>query len=213
MRRAMSIIPETGTDQYYRVRAVAYSEATLGVDMSKVYDRFLGHLPKPAKILDAGSGSGRDTLAFKNLGYDVDAFDASPELCALSMELTGVPTRVLRFQDFESEPFYDGIWACASLLHVQADELSGVFRSLIHGLKPGGAFYNSFKHGVEERCSEDGRFYQDMDEARLHAVLSSIPDAYPAEIWFSHGEGSWSGRDAWINSIIVKSTETNRSRE
>lgn len=213
MHSAASIETRNGTDRYYREQALAYSEATLGVDMSVVYGRFLGYLPKPAKILDAGSGSGRDTLAFMNLGYDVDAFDASPELCALSAKLTGMPTRVQRFQDFESEPLYDGIWACASLLHVQTDELQDVFRRLIRGLKQGGALYNSFKHGIEERCSEDGRFYQDMDEARLHAVLSCIPDANPAEIWFSHGEGSWGGRDVWINSIIVKSTETKRSRE
>lgn len=124
-----------------------------------------------------------------------------------------MPTRVQRFQDFESEPVYDGIWACASLLHVQADELPDVFRRLIEGLKPGGVLYNSFKHGVDERSSEDGRFYQDMDEERLHAVLSCISGAYPAEIWLSHGEGSWSGRDAWINSIVIKSSEANRSRE
>ena len=213
MRRAMSIIPETGTDRYYRVRAVAYSDATPGVDMSKIYDRFLGYLPKPANILDAGSGSGRDTLAFKNLGYDVDAFDASVELCALSTELTGVPTRLERFQEFESEPIYDGIWACASLLHVQVDELSGVFRRLVQGLKPEGAFYSSFKHGQEERCAEDGRFFQDMDETRLHALLSCISDVSVAEIWISHGEGIWNRREAWINAIVVKRSGPNRNRD
>ena len=213
MPRAMPVAPETGTDRFYRDRAIAYSEATLGVDMSKVYDRFLGYLPKPAKILDAGSGSGRDTLAFKNLGYDVDAFDASPELCALSTELAGVPTRLERFQEFEPEPIYDGIWACASLLHVQAGELSDVFRRLVHGLKPGGAFYSSFKHGLEERSADDGRFFQDMDEVRLHALLSCISDVSVAEIWISRGEGFRIGREAWINAIVVKRTGSNRNRD
>lgn len=213
MTRAALVTTETGTDRFYRNRAIAYSEATLGVDMSDIHDRFLGHLPKPAKILDAGSGSGRDTLAFKNLGHDVDAFDASPELCLLSTELTGVPTRLERFQEFESEPIYDGIWACASLLHVQADELSEVFRRLVQGLKPGGAFYSSFKHGQEERCSEDGRFFQDMDEARLHALLSCISDVLVAEIWVSHGEGFRNGREAWLNAIVVKRSEANRNSD
>ena len=135
------------------------------MDMSKVYERFLGYLPKLAKILDARSGSGRDTLAFKKHGHEVDAFDAAPELCALSTELTGVPMRLEGFQEFETEPLHEGIWACASLLHVQAGELPDVFHSLVQGLKPGVAFYSSFKHGLEERCSADGRFFQDLDEA------------------------------------------------
>ena len=203
---------ESGTDRYYRDHALAYAESTLGEDMSEIYDRFLGHLPKSAKILDAGSGSGRDTLAFKNLGYDVDAFDASPALCAFSTQLTGVPTRVQTFQDFESEPVYDGIWACASLLHVQADELSDAVRRLVHALKHEGAFYMSFKHGSGERHSEDGRFYLDMDEVRLHAVLNGFADARLTDIWVSPGEGSRRGRDAWKNAILVKSPGANSNR-
>ena len=206
------ITTESGTGRYYRDRALAYSKATLGVDMSKIYDRFLGYLPKPARILDAGSGSGRDTLAFKKLGYDVDAFDASPELCALSIERTGVPTRLLRFQEFDSEPLYDGVWACASLLHVPARELSEVFRRLIRGLKPRGAFYSSFKYGLEERYSEDGRFFLDMDSARLHALISCISNASISEIWFSHGEGCRNGQETWINSIVVKRSGANQNR-
>lgn len=212
MLSAASKSAECGTVRYYRDHALAYAESTLDVDMSEIYDHFLGHLPKPAKILDAGSGSGRDTLAFKNLGYDVDAFDASPALCAFSTQLTGVPARVQTFQDFESEPAYDGIWACASLLHVQADELSDAVRRLVHALKPEGALYMSFKHGSGERLSEDGRFYLDMDEVRMHAVMNGVADAHLSEIWVSHGEGSRKGRDAWENAILVKSPGANSNR-
>jgi SAM-dependent methyltransferase len=204
-----SDITESGTDQYYRDHALAYAESTLGVDMSEIYGRFLGYLPRSAKILDAGSGSGRDTLAFKNLGYNVDAFDASPALCAFSTQLTGVPARVQTFQDFESEPVYDGIWACASLLHVRADELDDAVRRLVHALKPEGALYMSFKHGSGERLSADGRFYLDMDEERLRAVLNDVADAHLSEIWVSHGEGSRRGRDAWLNAILVRTPGAN----
>lgn len=195
---------ESGTDQYYRDHALAYAESTLGVDMSEIYGRFLSYLPMPAKLLDAGSGSGRDTLAFKNRGYDIDAFDASQALCVFSTQLTGVPARVQTFQDFQSEPVYDGIWACASLLHVQADELSDAIRRLVHALKPEGALYMSFKHGSGERLSADGRFYLDMDEDRLRAVVNGLADANLSEIWVSHGEGSRRGRDAWLNAILIR---------
>ena len=203
---------ESGTDRYYREQALAYAESTLNVDMSEIYDRFLSYLPKPAKILDAGSGSGRDTLAFRNLGNHVDAFDASPALCAFSTQLTGVPARVQTFQNFESEPVYDGIWACASLLHVQTAELSDAVRRLVHAIKPRGALYMSFKHGSGERLSEDGRFYLDMNETRLQAVLHGVACAHLSEVWVSHGEGSRRGQDAWINAIVVKSSGANCSR-
>lgn len=203
---------ESGTDKYYRDHALAYAESTLGVDMSEIYGRFLDYLPRSAKILDAGSGSGRDTLAFQNLGHNVDAFDASPALCAFSTQLTGVPARVQTFQDFKSEPVYDGIWACASLLHVQADELADAVRRLVHALKPEGALYMSFKHGSGERLSADGRCYLDMDEERLRAVLNDVADAHLSEIWVSHGEGSRRGRDAWLNAILVRTPGANSNR-
>ncbi|GMV63192.1 MAG: hypothetical protein AMXMBFR74_23600 [Parvibaculum sp.] len=209
----MAVAGECGTSKYYEEQASAYSAATLGVDMSEVYVRFLRYLPKHARILDAGSGSGRDTLAFKERGYDVDAFDASPSLCALSTELTGVPARVQRFQEFESELLYEGIWACASLLHVPSNELPDAFRRLVQVLRSGGALYISFKHGPGERYSEDGRFYLDMNEARLRTVLGNIAGMDLAEIWISQGEGGHRGKDAWINAILVKNEEGKGSRE
>ncbi len=211
MLSAASKTTESGTDRCYRDQAVAYAESALGVERSEIYDRFLGSLPKPAKILDVGSGSGRDTLACKNLGCDMDAFDASPALCAFSTQLTGVPARVQRFQDFESAPLYGGIRACASLLHAQADARPDAIRRLVHAFGPEGALYLSFQHGSDERHSEDGRFYLGM-EARLRTVLTCVSDASLSEIWISQGEGSRRGRDAWINAILVKSPGANSNR-
>lgn len=195
---------DKATQDYYERNARAYFESTLQVDLSAIYDRFLRHISAGGLILDAGSGSGRDTLAFLKRGYSVEAFDASPELCALSRQLTGVPTRVLRFQDFESPPKYDGIWACASLLHVPKAELEDAIARLIAALKPGGAFYLSFKHGEGERVSEDGRFYLDLDEPRLRKLFAAFPDMALIDIWGSTGEGTHEGKDEWLNAIAFK---------
>ena len=48
--------------------------------MESLYRPFLAELPGGTRILDVGCGSGRDTLAFKNKGYHVDAIDYSEEL-------------------------------------------------------------------------------------------------------------------------------------
>ena len=54
------------TITYYDEHAKEYVQRTLDVDLSHLYDRFLKHIPPGGHILDAGSGSGRDTLYFLN---------------------------------------------------------------------------------------------------------------------------------------------------
>jgi trans-aconitate methyltransferase len=69
-------------------------------------------------ILDAGCGSGRDSSYFLDKGFDVSAFDASAELAKLASQLIHRPVTVCQFNEYESDKPFDGIWACASLLHV-----------------------------------------------------------------------------------------------
>jgi len=195
---------ETLSQAYYDRNAVEYATATRDVDASALYDRFLKYLPPKARILDAGSGSGRDTLAFLARGYDVDAFDSSSALCELSTQLTGIRTRHLRFQDFEGVDQYDGIWACASLLHVPQHELTDAIQRLVRSLKDHGVIYMSFKHGAGERISADGRFYSDMNAAQLKSLFEDIPVAELLDVWITQGEGSFKGHTEWLNAIARK---------
>lgn len=194
------------SQDYYAQHADEYATSTLDLDLTPIYDRFLAYLPKGVLVLDAGSGSGRDTLAFLKRGYVVKAFDASPELSAFSSRLTGVPTRVLRFQEFDDVSRYDGIWACASLLHVPKVELHDALVRLVLALKPGGVLYTSFKHGSDERIAADGRFYSDVTEEELTALLSTIPDIRIEEIWLSEGESRLKGKGDWVNAIVRRVT-------
>lgn len=200
--------PQTSNEKisqaYYDRNAIEYAAATRDVDVSELYERFLKYLPPNASILDAGSGSGRDTLAFIGRGYDVDAFDSSRALCQLSTQLTGVNARNLRFQDFEDVDQYDGIWACASLLHVPRYELTDAVQRLVRSLKDRGVIYMSFKHGSGERISADGRLYTDMNAAELRSLFEDIPEAELLEIWITQGEGSFKGHAEWLNAIACK---------
>ena len=81
---------QSDTLRYYKVRQDSFVEGTLGADMSEAQGRFLARLQKGAYILDFGCGSGRDTKAFLDLGYRVDASDGSPELCQKASEYTGI---------------------------------------------------------------------------------------------------------------------------
>lgn len=107
------------TSQYYNDHATTFFEATVGVDMGPLHARFLQNIPAGGRILDAGCGSGRDARAFKDLGFEVEAFDASPELAKLASTHLGHTVRVRTFSDVSEVHAYDGIWACASLLHLR----------------------------------------------------------------------------------------------
>ena len=162
------------TLDYYNLNANKYFESTISADMSYQYDFFLKHLQKKGKILDLGCGSGRDTLYFKKLGYDVDAIDGSIELCKLARHYTGVDVQCMEFKDFHEKDFYDGIWACASLVHLNHDDFYTVLSKIKESLKDDGICYIAFKSGVGEEYLDDGRYYSYLEPEEFYRMLSSL---------------------------------------
>lgn len=151
------------TIQFYNEHAGEYAEGTINADMAECRIRFLKYITPGAKILDAGCGSGRDTIAFLSAGYEVDAFDASEKMCRIASEKTGINVENRRFEELEGSEKYDGIWACASLLHVKKEKLPDVLSRLNQLLKQNGVLYVSFKYGDKERVDEE-RYFCDLTE-------------------------------------------------
>ncbi|HEY5716200.1 MAG TPA: class I SAM-dependent methyltransferase, partial [Psychromonas sp.] len=149
--------------QYYDNNAQNFYDSTITVNMQSLYRKFLPLIPAAGSILDAGCGAGRDSKAFLDLGFDVDAFDASEKLALLASELTGRKIAVDLFQTYKNNKTFDAIWACASLLHVPLKELPAVFSSLSGMLKTDGLFYCSFKYG-EGEVLRNGRLFTDLNE-------------------------------------------------
>lgn len=170
--------------------------------MSELYRPFVAHLKPGARILDAGCGSGRDAKAFSEMGYEVEAFDASAELVELARQHTGLPVKQMRFEEVTEVERYDGIWCCASLLHVPLAELPGVMAQLAKALKPGGVWYLSFKYGSGER-EKDGRRFTDMDEAGFAEVLSELSGIEVMKCWQTHDQRP-ERDDSWINLVLSK---------
>ena len=86
---------------YYDAHAKEYAALTVKADMSPAYDRFLAYLPAGAAILDAGCGSGRDSLCFMKKGYDVTMLDASEAMCKCAEALTGQKALCMGFHEIE----------------------------------------------------------------------------------------------------------------
>lgn len=188
---------------FYEHHAARYCRATRDIDITAVRAAFLAHLPMGGRILDAGCGSGRDGRAFLDAGYVVAAFDGSAPLAELAGSHIGQPVRVLDFREVDWQSEFDGVWACASLLHVPWTELPGVVGRLVAALKPGGVLYMSFKHGRGERVAADGRFFLDLDEAGLDELLAAVPRLTLIECWRSPDQLG-GDRPDWLNALARK---------
>jgi SAM-dependent methyltransferase len=159
---------------YYDDGALKYFERTLAVDMAGARERLTWRLRAGSHILDAGCGSGRDSKAFLDAGFKVTAFDASAPLAALASSYIGQPVQVLRFQDVTWTECFDGIFACASLLHLDDKDLAGALHRLVRSLRPRGEFVALFKHGTGIRWDADtARLFNDMNDARAKEFLSA----------------------------------------
>ncbi len=190
------------TIRYYDKNAEKFYADTINADMSKCRDRFLKWIKQGKKILDAGCGSGRDVLAFLEAGYEVEAFDASLEMCRIASEITGIHVSCLRFEDLTGQEQYDGIWACASLLHVKQEDLPDVLIRLYRLLKKDGFLYASFKYGEGERLKED-RYFHDLTEDTCRELMETAGLTI-IEVFITHDVRNGRERDRWLNVIAQK---------
>ena len=184
---------------YYDQNADDYFDRTVGIDLSEMRNIFLEFIPEGGSILDAGCGSGRDTKAFLNAGYQVQAFDSSTQLTQLASEFTGVEVVDSSFLNYASKTQFDGIWACSSLLHVPRAELLLTVQHLAKLLRVGGFFYSSFKQGHTERFA-NGRYFNDMDASLFDELLSGSEWLEPEKIWITI-DGRLKQRKRWLNTI------------
>ncbi|HSO82705.1 class I SAM-dependent methyltransferase [Thiocapsa sp.] len=192
---------------YYEDQAETFFAETVAVDMAPLYARFLARVPPGGYILDAGSGSGRDALAFRRLGYAVTAFEASPTLARMASAHCGLPVEVRRFQAVDWEGCFDGIWACASLLHVPMAELPEVLRRLERALKSDGVLYASFKYGAGER-EHGGRRFTDLDEEELVALVGTVPALEVLETWVTGDRRAGREGERWLNAMVGRESAT-----
>lgn len=125
------------TLEYYNRTAQDYTADTLHADVSGLYPFFLTHLPPNATILDLGCGPGRDSKCFLEKGYRVLSIDGSEELCKIASTHTGQPVLCQTFEALDYTQEFDGVWACASLLHVPKTRLPKVLENISRALKKG----------------------------------------------------------------------------
>ncbi len=185
--------------KFYETNSQRFFEQTVNIDMGEFYQQFLELIPEHGHILDLGCGSGRDTKYFLESGYQVTAIDGSEEMVKLSSKLTGKTTLHLSFHKLEFVNEFDGIWACASLLHVSRQEIKHILNRVLNSLKINGILYLSFKYGTTE-IIENGRLFSNYNEELLTQLLTNF-SVEIVKIWIAKDKNR---PIKWINGLVRK---------
>lgn len=189
---------------FYAAHAEEYCRQTSEPRRDETYQPFVALLSPGAQVLDAGCGSGRDSLALARQGFRVAAIDASPEMVR-EARARGVDARVLSFQELGFASEFDGIWAGASLLHVPRAEVPGVLRRFHQALRPAGVLYASLKEGKGERMAEDGRFFSYFTLVEFGELLEQ-GNFRVLNAWQSLDREFSGAERSWVNFLARRSS-------
>ena len=150
--------------------------------------RFAARLAAGARVLDVGCGPAHDTAGLRELGLRAIGFDRSRGMLAQARD--AVP---LLLGDMRQMPVragaLDGLWVCASFLHIPKHDAPAVLKELRRVLRPGGVLFISIKRGQGQRWIAHGsggqRFFVFYQEDELDALLAAA---------------GFSVREAWLDA-------------
>jgi len=173
-------------------------------EIKPVADYFIRNL-KGRKVLDIGCGPGRDSKYFSENGLDVTGIDATANFIKIASK--NAPRAKFIKMDMRSLDFpensFDGIWACASFLHIPKAEAEKTLLGFRRILRPEGLLYVSVKQGTEEKVLEKeeyrGRtkFFAFYTEAEFKELIVSCGFKIQTVVIDKKS-------DTWINVFAVK---------
>ena len=190
------------TINYYNNNAEDFFYNTVEADMSETYKQFLSYFNNGDFILDLGCGSGRDSKYFLDKGYNVTSADLSDELIERASKFIKQKVLKLDMLKMKFENDFDGIWACASILHIPKNQVSKVLSNCFKALRKNGVLYASFKYGDFEEV-RNGRFFNYYDEASIKKVVENS-EFILEKIWITRDVRLGRENEKWLNIILKK---------
>ena len=165
------------TIEYYNKYASRIFEDTVDRDMEPQREEFLEELREidGDTILDLGCGSGRDSLAFYEQGFDVTPLDASEEMCKLAEIHTGLEVLCMDYEDLEK---------------------------LTEALCQNGILFLSFQEGDFEG-QRSGRYFCEYTREELERILTETGRLEILKLWTTEDEDREEG-DKLLNVLAKK---------
>ncbi|ROR21917.1 methyltransferase family protein [Mobilisporobacter senegalensis] len=188
---------------YYNRHAGVYYENTVDLDMTEILEQFIELLPESSTVLDLGCGSGRDSLYFIEKGYDVTSIDGAKELCELAQIHIGQDVLCMTYEDMDFKEVFDGVWACASLVHITRTDMDSILDKITDSLKPHGVLYMSFKYG-EYSGVKDGIYYTEYKTRMMRELIASHENLEIIEIFKTNDIRPERKEQEWLNVFLRK---------
>ena len=182
----------------YEAKVQAYIEGTPPVDeeLTSWTDQALSNIPKDGKILELGSGFGRDAEYIQQKGYRIECTDAVESFVTLLQE-KGFGARMLNALKDDMGSGYDMVFADAVLLHFTPEETTLVLDKIHTALKDDGIFALRMKKGngpawTEEKLGAPRYFYYWQPE-ELKKLMTSHGFEWLSlsENYTGHNKASW----------------------
>lgn len=193
---------------YYELNAKRFYDGTIACDMSTQYEFFLKYLNKSnGKILDLGFGSGRDMIYFASLGYKVIGIDPTTAFVDI-MKQKGYEVYEGYAESLDYNDEFDGIWACASLLHIKRNDLKEVFNRCAKSIKENGIIYCSFKYGDYEGIYKD-RFFTFLNEELINKIVKDT-NLEIIDILITNDVRKDRDNERWLNVLLNKKKDKRR---
>lgn len=169
---------EEKTINYYNQKAKQWASEHGGHEeksyWEKQINRFNELLPR-GKIIEIGSGAGKDAMALINMGYNYTGTDASKGLIKVAQ--TRNPGAVFANKAVEDLNFpvdsFDGFWTAATLLHIPKNQIDNALQKIKGVCKRGALGFISLKEGQEEKEDHNtGRWFAYYSEEEFRMVLN-----------------------------------------
>lgn len=195
--------------EYYENNAEKFIEDTFTADMSVMYELFEKYLVSNGKILDIGCGSGRDSKYFNDKGYDVFAHDGSEIMVKEAAKYIGNHAVKATFEEFDSVELFgesikfNGLWACASLIHAKEEDMVSVINNYVSYLEEDGVFFMSYKLR-ENNHEKDGRVFTNYTRERLEKMIDECENLKIIEIVESKDVRDGRDGEGWISVVARK---------
>jgi 2-polyprenyl-3-methyl-5-hydroxy-6-metoxy-1,4-benzoquinol methylase len=183
---------------YYDREVKRFAAAAAKRGITSLRDLLARALPRGARILDAGCGTGADALAFQKHGLRVTAIDASAAMVAYCRR-QGIAARQQTFQQITARHRYDAAWVAAALIHVPEREISSVLQRLARALRPGAWIYISLWNGKDEGITREGRFICRYTKARFGRLLQITGEFLVIRAWLD--PIGTAGAPRWLHFI------------
>ena len=189
------------TQETYRQIAAVYAQAQQDrVHLAAQTARFVALVKPGGLVIDVGCGPGLDAAVLQQHNLRAIGLDFSYEMLQMGRQNYAIEVSFVQ-ADMRYLPFgsvADGLWVCASLLHLERVDVLPTLQAFHHVLKPGGALYLSLKLGSGEKWvssaydSAFGRFFTYWQPESLDTLLKTA-DFKIVDGWQEPG-----GKDSWL---------------